>query len=123
MKLSADPTAPVDWAEEEFGGCKLPDARLQKRLLSLARDFYARPMAHVAQACYSRAKAKAAYRFLDHEQTTMHALLQPHYRATAARVRAESIVLAVQDNEYHLMRYRRRARRRGNTMSCAAHIP
>ena len=97
VKLSTDPTAPVDWVEEEFGGCELPDARLQKRLLSLARDFYARPTAHVAQACSSRAKTKAAYRFLDHEQTTMHTLLQPHYRATEARVRAESIVLAVQD--------------------------
>lgn len=97
VKLSAAPIAPVDWAEEEFGRCDLPDARLQKRLLSLARDFYARPTANVAQACASRAKTKAAYRFLDHEQTTMDTLLQPHYRATEARVRSESIVLAVQD--------------------------
>lgn len=97
VKLNAAAIVPLDWAEEEFGGCKLPDARLQTRLLSLARDFYARPMAHVAQACTSRAKTKAAYRFLDHEQTTMDTLLQPHYRATEARVRAESIVLAVQD--------------------------
>ena len=97
VKLSAAARAPVDWAEEEFGRCELPDARLQKRLLSLARDFYARPQANVAHACASRAKTKAAYRFLDHEQTTMHTLLQPHYRATEARVRSESIVLAVQD--------------------------
>jgi len=97
VKLSTAPGVPVDWAEEEFGGCALPDARLQTRLLSLARDFYARPTANVAQACASRAKTKAAYRFLDHDQTTMDALLSPHYRATEARVRAESIVLAVQD--------------------------
>jgi hypothetical protein len=97
VKLSTAPIAPVDWAEEEFGGCALPDARLQRRLLSLARDFYARPTANVAQACANRAKAKAAYRFLDHDKTTMDTLLQPHYRATEARVRAESIVLAVQD--------------------------
>ena len=98
MKPSAAQVLPVDWAEEEFGGCDLPDARLQRRLLSLARDFYARPTANVAQACASRAKTKAAYRFLDHEKTTMDTLLQPHYRATEARVRAESIVLAVQDS-------------------------
>lgn len=97
VKLSASPSAAVDWAEEEFGRCELPDARLQKRLLSLARDFYARPQANVAQACASRAKTKAAYRFLDHQQTTMDTLLQPHYRATEARLRSESIVLAVQD--------------------------
>ena len=97
VKLSAAAIAPVDWAEEEFGNCELPDARLHKRLLSLARDFYARPQANVAQACASRAKTKAAYRFLDHQQTTMDTLLRPHYRASEARVRSESIVLAVQD--------------------------
>ena len=97
VKLSTAEVVPIDWAEEEFGGCDLPDARLQRRLLLLARDFYARPTANVAQACASRAKTKAAYRFLDHEQTTMDTLLQSHYRATEARVHAESIVLAVQD--------------------------
>jgi hypothetical protein len=88
---------PQDWAQQEFGGCQLPDTRLQARLLTLARDFYARPTASLTQACSSRAKTKAAYRFLDHEHTTMDILLQPHYRATQARVRNESIVLAVQD--------------------------
>ena len=97
MKLRAAPGVPIDWTEEEFGGCELPDARLQRRLLSVAQDFYARPTANVAQACASRSKTKAAYRFLDHEKTTMDTLLQPHYRATEARVRAASIVLAVQD--------------------------
>jgi hypothetical protein len=89
--------APADWAEEEFGDCLLPDARLQARLLSLARDFYARPTAPVAQACGTRAKTKAAYRFLDHEHTTLDILLQPHYRATEVRLQEEAIVLAVQD--------------------------
>jgi hypothetical protein len=89
--------AAADWAEEEFGGCQLPDARLQERLLTLARDFYARPMANLPQCCGSRAKTKAAYRFLEHEQTTMHTLMQPHYRATEARLAQEAVVLAVQD--------------------------
>jgi len=89
--------ASADWAEEEFGGCALPDVRLQTRLLSLARDFYARPQANMAQACASRAKTKAAYRFLDHKKTTMDTLLQPHFLSTEARVRAEKVVLAVQD--------------------------
>jgi hypothetical protein len=88
---------PQDWAQQEFGGCALPDARLQTRLLTLARDFYARPTASLPQACSSRAKTKAAYRFLDHEHTTMDTLLQPHYRSTQARMRDETIVLAVQD--------------------------
>jgi hypothetical protein len=89
--------AAADWAEEEFGGCQLSDARLKERLLTVARDFYARPTASVPQACSSRAKTKAAYRFLDHEETTMERLLEPHYLATEERVKKESVVLAVQD--------------------------
>lgn len=88
---------PGDWAEQEFGGCALSDTRLKARLLTVARDFYARPTANVAHACSSRAKTKAAYRLLDHEETTMRTLLKLHYAATEARVRAETIVLAVQD--------------------------
>jgi hypothetical protein len=85
-----------DWAEQEFGGCHL-EPRLQRRLLSLARDFYARPTANVPQACASRAKTKAAYRFFDSKHTSMQTLLQPHYQATQGRLAQESIVLAVQD--------------------------
>ena len=91
------PPTVEDWAEEEFGGCKLPDERLRQRLMTMARDFYARPTGNIAQACSSRAKTKAAYRFLDHKSTTMETLLEPHYRATEARVCSETVVLAVQD--------------------------
>lgn len=92
-----DPTQ-GDWAQQEFGGCKLPDARLQKRLLIMARDFYAHPSSSLPQACDGyRDKTKAAYRFIDHEHITMDILLQPHYRATQARITGERVVLAVQD--------------------------
>ncbi|MGH8278962.1 MAG: IS4 family transposase [Gammaproteobacteria bacterium] len=89
--------APVDWAEREFGPVHLPDARLRRRLLMLARDFYARPCANVPQACGSRAKTKAAYRFFDHAGITMKDLLAGHYQATAERMQREPVVLAVQD--------------------------
>ena len=87
-----------DWAEEEFGGVELGDRRLEQRLLSLARDCYARPQAQLPQACGSRAKTKAAYRFFDHPRIRMHSLLAPHYEATARRVAEQPVVLAVQDS-------------------------
>jgi hypothetical protein len=93
----APPPPPADWAEEEFGGARLGDARLRRRLLILARDRYARPQAHLPQACQTRAKTKAAYRFLEHPDTTMEILLEPHYEATRQRLAAERLVLAVQD--------------------------
>lgn len=86
-----------DWAQEEFGRARLGDARLEARLQELARDFYARPCAQIPQACGTRAKAKAAYRFFEHEQTSMEAILRPHYEASAARVKEHAVVLAVQD--------------------------
>jgi hypothetical protein len=92
------PQAPAaDWAEEEFGRARLGHERLRQRLLTIARDFYARPQAQIPQACQSRARTKAAYRFFQHPETTMDALLEPHIEATQQRIRKEKIVLAVQD--------------------------
>ncbi len=88
---------PVDWADEEFGDCDLGDVRRVKRLLTMARDFYAQPQANIPQACGSRAKTKAAYRFLDDRYHTMKKLLASHYEATVNRMAKEKVVLAVQD--------------------------
>ena len=89
--------AAADWAEEEFGNARLGHERLRKRLLTIGRDFYARPQAQIPQACQSRAKTKAAYRFFQHPETSMDALLEPHIEATRERIRKEKIVLAIQD--------------------------
>jgi hypothetical protein len=86
-----------DWAEEEFGGARLGDERLSRRLCEIARDFYARPQAKIPQACQSRAKAKAAYRFFGHPETTMDVLLEPHRQATTRRMAEHRVVLCPQD--------------------------
>ncbi len=92
--------APKDWAQEEFGAAGLKDLRLNRRLLQLARDFGGHPLANLPQACGSRAKTKAAYRFLDHKGVRMEEILKPHYQATAQRVAEHSVVLAVQDSTF-----------------------
>src|SRR5271157_2829004 len=94
------PPAPADWAKQELGGARLGDARLRERLLILARDFYARPQANLPQACQTRARTKAAYYFFEHPDTSMDALLEPHYEATRQRVAAERLVFAVQDTTF-----------------------
>jgi hypothetical protein len=91
------PPEPTDWAEEEFGMADLGDQRRVKRLLTMARDFYARPQANIPQACETRAKTKAAYRFLEDENHTMDKLLASHYESTLNRATHEQVVLAVQD--------------------------
>ncbi len=88
---------PVDWAEEEFGGADLGDERLGKRLVELARDFYARPQASIPQACGSLSRIKAAYRWLAHPMINLQAVLEPHHEATTRRISKERVVLAAQD--------------------------
>ena len=93
------PKPPRDWAEEEFGKVGLRDRRHQKRLFTVARDFYAQPQANIPQACQSRAKTKAAYRFFKHKAVSMNSVLSSHYHSTMERIAREKIevVLAVQD--------------------------
>lgn len=91
------PRAPQSWMEAEFGAVALPDERLKRRLQSLAADFFARPGMNLPQACGSRAKAKAAYRFFDHKAVNLNTLLAGHYQATRLRAAKERVILAVQD--------------------------
>jgi len=88
---------PSDWAQAEFGHTTLGDARLQRRLWTVARDLFARPGASLPQACGSRAKTKAAYRLFAHPTMQLDPVLAAHYTATHARLTAQGIVLAVQD--------------------------
>lgn len=91
--------APADWAQEEFGRCRL-SAPLTKRLMTMARDFWARPMADIPEACESVSKMQAAYRFLANDDVEFETLLQPHYAATEQRISdvgEGSVVLVPQD--------------------------
>jgi len=88
---------PQDWAEAEFGSVDLSDRRLNRRLLEIARDFYARPQAQIPQACQSRAKTKAAYRFFKHPNTNMDDLLEPHRQSSYQRIAEKKIALCPQD--------------------------
>jgi len=89
---------PGDWAERELGSARLGDPRLERRFVSIARDFYSRPQANIPQACNGdRAKTKAVYRFLDNQGVTLAKLLEPHQQQTLERMVEQKIVLAVQD--------------------------
>lgn len=90
---------PQDWAEEEFGQVRLRDRRHRERLCVVARDFFVRPEANIPQACQTRAKTKAAYRFFEHKAVKMDTILAAHYQSTMERIAREKIpvVLAVQD--------------------------
>jgi Domain of unknown function (DUF4338)/Transposase Tn5 dimerisation domain/Transposase DNA-binding len=96
---SARMQAPADWAEEEFGRCRF-GAPINRRVLTVARDFYARPLAGISEACVGdTARINGAYRLFAHEDTNIETLLQSHYAATEERIaqwRGE-VILALQD--------------------------
>jgi hypothetical protein len=97
QRVRAETIDAEDWAEQEFGSAPVRDRRLQRRLVRVAHDFYARPQANLPQACGTRAKTKAAYRLLDHGKLTLAQLLAAHYQSTVERMAAHQVVLAVQD--------------------------
>jgi len=90
-------SASGDWAEQEFGGARLGNRLRSRRLVEMARDFYARPQANIPQACATRARTKGAYRFLAQKKLSMRAILAPHYERSAERAAQEKVVLAVND--------------------------
>lgn len=86
-----------DWAEAEFGRVDLGDRRLNRRTVELARDFSARPQAQIPQACQTRARTKAAYRFFRHPNTNMDDLLEGHRKSSYQRIAEHKVVLCPQD--------------------------
>jgi hypothetical protein len=92
------PEDPVDWVEEELGTVELYDSRLKRRLFSMTRDFYSKPLAPITEACSgSQAKTKAAYRFFANERVSMDQVFGAHVESTVERVKGYPVVLAVQD--------------------------
>ena len=91
------PEAPQHWAEEEFGSLRVYDDRLKARLYIIAQDFYNSPQANIPEACGSKARTMAAYRFLANSKVNMDVVLTPHIEATIERIKQHKVVLVPQD--------------------------
>lgn len=92
------PLAPAaHWAEAEFRGADFGDRRLTQRLITLAQDFSDTAEALIPEACGTKAKTLAAYRFLANKRVKLAPLLAPHREQTLQRMQGQAVVLAVQD--------------------------
>lgn len=85
------------WTEQEFEGLDLGDARLNKRAKRMMERFSANPTASIPDACDSWSETCAAYRFLGNGEVEWEAILAPHWARTAERMRAQPVVLCIQD--------------------------
>jgi hypothetical protein len=101
------PLGPADgmdnnaWAEQEFGGAPLGDARLSRRLVDIAQSKAEKPghaFTGVAEGDWPA--VKAYYRLIDHpdeDAVSMPHILKPHREQTVRRMKAQRTVLCIQD--------------------------
>jgi hypothetical protein len=89
------------WAEQEFGGAPLGDARLSRRLVDIAQSKAEKPghaFSGVAEGDWPA--VKAYYRLIDHpdeDAISMPHILKPHREQTVRRMKAQRTVLCIQD--------------------------
>lgn len=89
------------WAENEFGGAPLGDARLTKRLVSVAEAKGEKPgraFSGVAKGDWTA--TKGYYRLIDmpeESEVSMPNILAPHRSRTVRRMQGQRIVLCIQD--------------------------
>ena len=89
------------WAEHEFGGAPLGDARLSKRLVSIAGakgDSPGRAFSGAVNGSW--AQTKAYYRMIDQPDDsgmTLDNILAPHRKRTIQRMMDQETVLCIQD--------------------------
>ena len=86
-----------DWVEEEFQEVRLPNRAKKKRVMSIVRDFFARPASSIPMACDTGAKLKGAYRFFGDERVNPADILHSHIRQTLKRAEEQKVVLSVND--------------------------
>ena len=111
MGLSPDaglgPLGPADgleagcWAQNEFGGASLGDARLSQRLVNVAAakaEVPDRAFSGVAKGDWPA--TKAYYRMIDQPEesaVSMSSILAPHRKRTVRRMKGQKTVLCLQD--------------------------
>ena len=90
-----------DWAEQEFGGAELGDARLSQRLVDIGANKAEKPgVAYAGVVDGDWAKTKGYYRLIDaadESAITLDNIIKPHREQTLRRMQGEDVVLCLQD--------------------------
>jgi hypothetical protein len=89
-----------DWIETELAEGQMHDVRHTKRLARLLDRLSPRPISSIPAACHGWAETVAAYRFLDNSAIGIQDILSGHTHATLERIRAQEVVLLVQDTTF-----------------------
>ena len=89
-----------DWVEAELAACQRHDVRHTKRLARLLGRLSEQSVGSIPMACHGWAETMAASRFLHHPDIGVQEILSGHTHATRQRIRAQEVVLLVQDTTF-----------------------
>jgi len=87
----------AEWAETQWGGVELGDARLNRWAVLAGRAMAAHPAQSLPQQMGDRAALRAAYWLLNHPEVTLEQLARPHWEQTRRAAGEHAVVLFVQD--------------------------
>ncbi|PRD68888.1 hypothetical protein C6P61_08605 [Malikia spinosa] len=77
----------MTWVEQEQGDAPLGDARLSRSLAKLVTRLAGSPSESITQTSRGWAEMRAAYCFLTQDKLDWQDIMQPHWDATAQRMR------------------------------------
>lgn len=81
MSFQLDTT---EWAREQFGDCKLGDARRTARLIQVAEQVANHPSGSFPQQIKDWSDLKATYRLFNQDGVTFETIASPHWKRTCA---------------------------------------
>ena len=108
------------WAAEELKYAKLPDRRLNKRLITIVENLAAQPSASIPQASGDWANTKATYNFWRSERFESEEIIDAHRRKTAERASSQKVILAIQDtSDFNFTHHKSKTYEQGFGQTCS----
>ncbi len=87
----------AEWAQAEFAGAELGDARRTRRLVAVAEGLARNPRGTIHAALDGWAEQKGAYRLFQSESATFESVCEPHWRSTRVACNEGGDYLLVED--------------------------
>ena len=85
--------AAMQWAQRNFGSCKLGDKRRTNRLIQVAQRIASNPSASLPNQTETWSDLKAAYKLFDRQEVTFEAIARPHWELTKQRPAGRYLVI------------------------------
>lgn len=83
----------TQWAQQNFGSCKLGDKRRTDRLIQVAGQVAGNPAASLPNQTETWGDLKAAYNLFDRQEVTFDAIAGPHWEWTKGRTAGRYLVI------------------------------